>query len=95
MDYKVGERIRELREGHCYTREWFSEIVDISSKCHPVVWGVTKFEIVLTLWVLDTAIRVDIKKIAGKIKMEMLVETEKSNKKADSGNRTRLSSLGS
>lgn len=32
MDYKVGERIRELREGHCYTREWFAEVVDISSK---------------------------------------------------------------
>lgn len=32
MESKVGERIRELRELQCYTREGFAEKVDISAK---------------------------------------------------------------
>lgn len=32
MNQEVGERIRELREAHCYSREWFAELVNISSK---------------------------------------------------------------
>lgn len=32
MDSDVGRRIRELREAHCYSREWFAELADISPK---------------------------------------------------------------
>ena len=32
LDSKVGERIRELREIQCYTREVFAEKVNISAK---------------------------------------------------------------
>lgn len=32
MKPEVGKRIRELREAHCYSREWFAELADISPK---------------------------------------------------------------